>query len=545
MKIGQMRVERSSVVSGLTAALWLAGALLAADAAAAPALAREQVLRAGNGPEPATLDPHKSEGVSDANILRDLYEGLTSVSPTGAVIPGAAERWDISADGLEYVFHLRDAARWSNGDALTAEDFVFGLRRSADPRTASNYSQILTPILNADAVTSGHQPPETLGVDALDTHTLRIRLKAPTPYFLGLLSHSTTYPIHRASYERYGAGFARPGRLVSNGAYQLAEWVVQSQVTLRRNPHYWNNAATSIDTVIFVPTEDLNSELKRYRAGELDVTYEIPLVQAPWIREHFGRQLRVATYAGTYYYGYNLTRPPFKGSPALRRALALVVDRDVIVNKVLKGVAKPAYGWVPPGVWNYTPQQPEWATWSRERRLAEARRLYAQAGFTAEHPAEVEIRYNTNEDHKRIATVIAAMWKQTLGVRTSLVNEEFKVFLNNRNLKRVTQAFRASWIADYDDASAFLDILHSTHGQNDSGYKNPVYDALLAQAAHEPDLARRRELLQQAERVALDDDPLLPIYYYVSKHLVKPWVDGWQDNILDYHYSKDLRILEH
>lgn len=523
------------------------GLLLFLANAAAPAqeLARNQVLRAGNGPEPETLDPHKAEGVSAANILRDLYEGLTSVSPEGAVIPGAAERWQVSSDGLEYVFHLRADARWSNGDAVTAEDFAAGLRRSADPATASSFSQILSPIVNAGAVTAGKLPPQALGVEALDALTLRIRLKGPAPYFLGLLSHASTYPIHRGSLAQYGAGFARPGKLVSNGAYQLSEWVVQSQVTLTRNPHYWNNAGTVIDKVIYYPTEDINSELKRYRAGELDYTYEIPLVQAKWIRENLGRDLRIATYAGNYYYGFNLTQPPFKDNPKLRAALTLAIDRDVIINKVMNRVALPAYGWVPPGVWNYTPQQPAWAAWPRDQRIAEAKRLYAEAGYSGDHPAEVEIRYNTHEDHKRIAIVIAAMWKQSLGVRAKLVNEEFKVFLNNRKLKRVTQAFRASWVADYDDASAFADILHSTHGQNDSGYNNPRYDALLAQAAAESDVMRRRALLEEAERMVLSDWPVLPIYYYVSKHLVKPYIAGWQDNILDYHYSKDLKILAH
>lgn len=529
-------------VGGALLALLL---LLPMAAAAAPALAREQVLRAGNGPEPATLDPHKAEGVSEANILRDLYEGLTSVSPTGEVIPGAAQRWDVSRDGLSYTFHLRPAARWSNGDPVTAQDFVAGLQRAAAPATGSTYSQILTPILNADEVTAGKLPPEQLGVQALDDLTLRIRLKGPAPYLLGLLGHSTTYPVHRPSLAQHGAAFARAGKLVSNGAYRLSEWVVQSQVTLLRNPHYWNNAATVIDKVVYYPIEDVNSELKRYRANELDVTYEIPLVQARWIRENLGKELRIATYAGTYYYGFNLTQPPFRNNPALRKALALAVDRDVIVNKVMHGIAKPAWGWVPPGIWNYTPQQPEWAGWTRERRLQEARRLYAEAGYGPGRPAEIEIRYNTHDDHKRIAIVVAAMWKQALGVRTQLVNEEFKVFLNNRNLKRVTRVFRASWIADYDDASAYADILHSTHGQNDSGYSSPEYDALLARIAQEADPAKRRELLQQAERMALEDGPLMPIYYYVSKHLVKPWVDGWHDNILDYHYSKDLRVLAH
>ena len=500
----------------------------------------ESVLRQGNGNEPETLDPHKSEGVSSANILRDLFEGLCSLSPKGEVIPGAARGWEVAQGGRLYTFYLRPSARWSNGDAVTAEDFVFALRRSADPATGSAYSQMLSPIENADAVVAGKLPPSALGVYAVDAHTLRIRLKAATPYFLGLLTHATTFPLHRSSVAQHGSQFARAGKLVSNGAYQLAEWVVQSQVTLTRNAHYWNNAATRIDRVVYVPTEDINAEIKRYRAGELDTTYEIPLVQAPWIREQFGSELRIATYIGSYFYGFNLTRPPFKDNPKLRRALSLVVDREVIVGKVMNGVAAPAYGWVPPGTWNYTPQKPDWAEWPMAQRIALAQQLYAEAGYSAEQPFEVEIRYNTHDDHKRIAIVIAAMWKQALGVRTRLINEEFKVFLNNRKLRKDTQAFRMAWIGDFDDASSFADILHSTHGQNDTGYANPAYNALVAKAALEPDLAARRALLEQAERQMLDDVPLMPIYFYVSKHLVKPQVKGWEDNLLDYHYSKDL-----
>lgn len=502
----------------------------------------EQVLRAGNGVEPETLDPHRSEGVSSANILRDLYEGLCSVSPRGEVVPGAAESWTVSADGRDYLFTLRPQARWSNGDPLTAEDFAAGLRRSVDPATASNFAQMLSPIENADAIIAGRLKPEQLAVTVLDAQRLHIRLQAPAPHFLGMLTHSATYPIHRPSLQTWGKDFARPGRLISNGAYRLEDWVVQSQVSLRRNPHYWDDARTRIDRVIYYPTEDLNSELKRYRAGELDYTYDIPLVQLRWIRENLGDQLRIATYAGNYYYGFNLTRPPFKDNLKLRQALNLAVDRELIVRKVMNGAALPAYGWVPPGTWNYTPQKPAWAGWSKEKRLAEARRLYAEAGYGPERPLEVEVRYNTHDDHKRVAVVIAAMWKQNLGVRTRLVNEEFKVYINNRQLRKVTEAFRATWIGDYDDASSFTDILHSTHGQNDQGYNNPQYDFLLARAAAEPDVAKRRSLLEEAERLALADAPVLPIYFYVSKHLVKPWVQGWEDNLLDYHYSKDLSL---
>lgn len=520
---------------GLLLALWVGAAPVAV---AAPLL-----LRIGNGNEPETLDPHRAEGVSASNIVRDLYEGLTALSPRGEVMPGVAERWEISADGREYLFHLRPQARWSNGDALSAEDFVAGLRRSVDPATASAYAQMLAPIEGASAVIGGALPSDRLAVQALDPQTLRIRLRAPTPYFLGLLAHPSSFPIHQPSLARWGRDFSRPGRLVSNGAYALADWVPQGQVRLRRNAHYWNDRNTAVDAVEFRPSEDANSELKRYRADELDISYEIPLLQAPWLRQHLGGELRIAPYIGTYFYGFNCSQPPFKDNPKLRAALTLAVDREVIVSKVMNAVALPAYSLVPPGISGYTPPQPEWAGWTRDQRLVEARRLYAEAGYSAAHPLEVELRYNTHDDHRRIATVIAAMWKQWLGVRTRLLNEEFKVFIQNRNLRQLTQLFRAVWIGDYDDASAFTDILHSRHGQNDMAYDNPRYDALLAAAAAEADPARRQGLLAEAERLLQADWPVLPIYTYVSKHLVKPWVQGWQDNALDIHYSKDLRIV--
>jgi oligopeptide transport system substrate-binding protein len=524
--------------------LFLALSLLLAAAASAQTLAPLQVLHKGNGPEPETLDPHRGEGVSTSNILRDLYEGLVGEAPNGDLIPGTAQSWEISEDGKTYIFHLRDNARWSNGDALTAEDFVAGLRRSADPATGSNYSQILSPIEHAEDVTAGKLPPASLGVEAIDAHTLLIRLKAPTGYFLGLLTHSATYPIHRPSLEKFGRLAFRPEHLVSNGAYKAVEWVVQSHVLLARNRYYWNDAHTTIERVYHYCTEDLSSEFKRYRAGELDWTEEIPVTQARWIKVNIPQEFRVSPYLGVYYYGYNVTRPPFRDNLKLRRALSLAVDREVIVNKVLGTGELPAYGWLPP-LSGYTPQQPEWAVWPREKRLAEARRLYAEAGYSAAQPLEIEIRYNTHEDHKKIAIVIAAMWKQYLGVKATLVNEEFKVFLRDRTQKQVTQVFRAAWIGDYNDAYSFAELLHSRNGRNDMGYASAAYDALLEQASHQADASQRRLLLEQAERMALDDQPLIPIYFYVTKRLVKPYVVGWQGNIMDHHHTKDMRILAH
>jgi oligopeptide transport system substrate-binding protein len=531
-----VRAERVGAVGRRVAAILLVLICGAGPAAAA------STLRIGNGQEPETLDPHRGEGVSTLNILRDLYEGLMSVAPDGRVVAGAAREWTVSADGRVYTFTLHQDGRWSDGTPVTAADFVAGLRRSVDPATGSSFAGILSPIVNADAVVAGDLPVDALGVTALDPHTLQIRLNAPTAHFLGLLSHPSTFPIHPPSLRQWGAAFARTGRLVSNGAYRLREWAVQAQVALERNPHYRDAANVAIDRVLYYPTEDLQSELKRYRAGELDVTFQIPLVQAPWIRERYGDQLRIATYLGVYYYGFNLTRPPFKDNRDLREALAMVVDRELIVDKLMNGLARPATGWVPPGLQGYAPQAPRWAQWTWEQRLAEARRLYARAGYSTEKPLEVEIRYNTHEDHRRIAVVIAAMWKQHLGVRTRLFNEEGKVFVNNRRARRVTQVFRASWIGDYDDVSTFTDILQSRSGQNDTGWSDAEYDTLLAQAAATADPVLRQALLRRAEARILDQWPVIPIYWYVSKHLVSPRVENWQDNILDYHYSKDLRL---
>ncbi len=512
----------------------------AADGSRAAATPAGNILRRGNGAEPQTLDPHRAQGVPASNILRDLFEGLVSEAPDGSLVPGVAESWSISEDGLTYRFKLRADARWSNGDPVTAQDFVFSLRRSIDPATLSVYSSVLYPILNAAAIAGGELPPEQLGVVALDAQTLEIRLHGPTPYLLGLLTHSTTYPVHQPSLVAAGERFARPGTLVSNGAYGLSDWVVQSHISLQRNPNYWDDADTRIEEVWYYPIENQDAELKRYRADELDITEVVPYKQLGWVRENLGDELKISPYLGSYYYGFNLTRPPFKDQPKLRRALAMAIDRDIITQKVTGAGEIPAYGWVPP-VQGYSPQQASWASWTQAERDAQARRLLAEAGYGPENPLKVELLYNTQQNHKRIAVAVSAMWKQTLGVQTSLANQEWKVFLDTRN-RRETQVFRDGWIGDYDDAFSFSELLHSANQMNNPGYASERYDGLLDQAAAEPDIEKRRALLEEAERVMLDDLPIIPIYVYVSKHLVKPWVEGYTPNIMDRHYSKDLSI---
>jgi oligopeptide transport system substrate-binding protein len=314
---------------------------------------------------------------------------------------------------------------------------------------------------------------------------------------------------------------------------------------VERNPHYWGNANTVIDKVVYYPIEDQSTELKRYRAGELDWTNEIPNSQFHWIQENLPGELHVDPQLATYYYGFNLTRPPFKDNLKLRKALSMAVDREILTEKV-SGVGEvPAYGWVPPGVANYTSQQFEYHNWPRAKRLAEAKRLYAEAGYSADKPLKVEIRYNTSENHKKIAIAVASMWKSNLGVEATLLNEEWKVFLENRKAKQVTEVFRDGWNGDYNDPYTFAELMHTGHGLNDPGYSNPEYDRLIEAAAAELDATKRRQYMEAAERLMLADHPMIPLYHYVTKRLVKPWVAGYRNNIMDHHYIKNYYILQH
>lgn len=512
--------------------------------AAAPGAAAVErtVLRRGNGPEPDTVDPQLARTDGSFNILRDLFEGLTAVGADGLPVPAAAESWDVSPDGLVYTFHLRAGLQWSNGDPLKAADYVAGMRRLVTPATASPYAQFIEPVLNATAITKGEKAPEELGVSAPDDRTVVIRLEDPAPYLVGLVAQPPTFPVHGPSLAANGAQYAKPGKLVSNGAYVLEDWVVGSKIVLRRNRHYRDDAHTHIERVEFLHVADPGDEFRQYRAGQVDVTYVVPPPQFQWIRQHLGAELHVSPQLSVYYYGFNLTRPPFQGNADLRRALSMVIDREKLVTAVTGVGEAPAYSWVPPGVANYTPQAFDYAKWPYEERVKQARELYRKAGYSAERPLKVELRYNTGEVHNRLAVAIAAMWKEQLGVETSLYAEEFRALLQSMQAKKDTQVFRSSWVGDFNDAYSFAQLLQSRFGINLTGYANPRYDALLAEAVRQADPVKRRALLEEAERTMLGDTPLLPIYFYVNKHLVKPDVLGWTDNVMNIQYSKDLRF---
>jgi len=507
-------------------------------------LAPTQVVHRGNGGEPQTLDPHLAEGVPASNILRDLFEGLTTTAPDGRIIPGAARHWDISRDGLTYTFFLDPEGRWSNGEPVTAHDFVWSWRRAVDPATGASYSRMLLPIVNAEAILAGELPPEELGVTALSDLTFQVDLADPTPYFLGLLTHPTSYPLHRSAVVEHGDRHVRPGNLVSNGAFMLDDWRVRSRIELIRNPHYRAADKVIVERVVFYPFEDESTEFNRFRAGDLHWTYQVPSSQFQWLQDHLPDALMVTPWFGTYFFSFNLTREPFKDNLQLRQALNLAVDREILTERVSRFGEIPTFNLVPPGLPDYQPPQTPWDDMTQAEREAEAKRLYRRAGYSENRPLEVELRYNTSENHRKLAVAIAAMWKQVLGVRTRLINEEFRVFLQNRAQRRVTEAFRSGWIGDYQDAFTFLELFHSGHGRNDAGYDNERYDRLLARIAAERSPASRRNLMAEAERMILADQVILPVFHYVTKRLIDPRLKGWKENVMDQHPTRHMYLVK-
>ena len=507
-----------------------------------PAPGAASILVRGVGPDPDSLDPQKARTAESQTILRDLCEGLTSLDKSAAAAPGVAREWTVSDDGKTYTFKLRPDARWSNGDRVVAQDFVAGLRRLVDPATASPYAQVIDVITNAGDIIAGKKPPQSLGIGAPDEATVLIHLAAPAPYLPGLVAHPSTCPVHRPTLARHGEAFARPGIMVSNGAFVLKEWLQGAYIRATRNRYYWNDSATRLQAVKYLLIADENAELTRYRGGELQITAVVPRGQFDWIKANLGDQLHVSPQLSTYYYGFNLRRAPFRDDPGLRRALSLVIDREKLAQLVLRVGELPAYGWVPPGVYNYTSQSFDYRAKPLAERLAEARRLYAQSGYSSDKPLRFELRYNAGEVHNKLAVAIASMWKQALGVEARLTAVEFKSLLQDIDRGDV-EVFRSSWVGDYNDAYTFAQYLKSDFGLNLTHYRNPEYDALLLTAAAQVSVAKRRELLQQAERLMLHDHPLIPLYFYVNKHLVKPQVEGWYDNIMNVVYSKDLGLL--
>ena len=495
-------------------------------------------LRRGIGGEPSSLDPAAAADNFSSQVIQDLYEGLTRESSAGEVVPGVASSWDVDPTGTKYTFHLRPNASWSNGKHVEASDFVAAWQRVLDPKQGSPVSSELRLLKGAAAIISGKLPPTTLGVVAQGSDVLVVILEQPAPYFPQILAHSAAFPI----YSDLSARSHIATSWVSNGPFVLSSWLPGTTIELKRNPAYWDRANVQIDNVDYQIAPDQNSQFAAYRAGQLDMTDTVPPNAIESLRKEHPQELVIAPLLGTAYYGLNLETEHLQGNLKLRKALSMAIDRRRLVDSLALGQT-PAFGLVPPGTWNYEPQQWNWESLSDADRIVEARRLYAEAGFSGGTPLRLRLLFNSSPSIKQTAILVAAMWKEALGVDTILTDEEFRVFLESRHDKHKWDVIRLTWTADYNDASSFLDILRADSSNNTPGYSNPLFDKFLDQAANTPDSNIRRGLLASAERSMLDDYPIIPLYYLVSKRLVKPYVLGVKPNALDRVGSKEISLL--
>ncbi len=502
----------------------------------APAFA-EVVYNRGSAAEPQSVDPHKTSTVYEANVLRDLFQGLVMQDEKANVIPGAAESWTVSDDGTVYTFKLRKGGVWSDGSPVTADDFVFAFHRLEDPATGAEYASMLYPVKGAEDFNTNKGKAEDMGVKAIDADTLQVTLKAPAPYFLEMLTHQATYPVNKASIDKLGADWIKPGKLVSNGPFTLAEWVPNDHLKLVKNPKFWDAANIKIDVVNFIPTEDRSSAIKRFEAGELDSYDDLPTEQLADLKTKFGDQIRVGPQLGTYYFAIKTDKAPWD-NVELRNAISMAIDRDFMAEKVWQNSMLPGYSMVPPGIEGYTPAMAKYADTSQIDREDAAKKILEKLGYTPEHPLKMEIRYNTSENHKNTAVAVQEQLKP-LGVEVSLLNTDTKThyaFLQNKGNYDVA---RAAWIADYKDPENFLGISRKASGINYSNYNNPKFEEAMDKAAAAGGNSQERmKDLADAERILVDDAGIIPLLYYSYHDIVSSKLHGFTDNVMDVHPSR-------
>ena len=502
-----------------------------------------RILRIGNAAEPQGLDPQVVTGIPEFQIQTALFEGLVSVDPkTVAPIPGAAESWTISEDRRTYVFTMRKSAKWSNGDPVTAHDFVYSWRRLVTPGLASAYAYQLFYVENAEEYYRGEIDDfNEVGVKALDDDTLEVKLKNPVPFFLSLLYHHSLYPVHRETIEKFGEIDSRvskwtlPGNFVGNGPFVLKEWALNKIIAVEKNPHYWDASIVKLDEIHFYPIDNEQTEERMFRAGRLHITNDIPIEKIEVYQENSPELIRIDPYFGTYFYRFNTLKEPFN-DPRVRRALAMSIDRKQIVEKVKKGGEIPAYALTPPDTNGFTPKA------AVPFDIEGARKLLAETGYPdGKGFPDVELLYNTNEGHRKIAVAVQQMWKKALNINITLTNQDWKVYLDNERTLNYTIS-RGSWIGDYYDPNTFMDMWVTGSGNNRTGWSNKDYDALIAKAAEMMDRDERYACFQQAEAVLTEEMPFIPVYTYTRSYLIQPEVKGWHPNILDHHPYKHVYI---
>lgn len=522
-------------------------------------LAEKQVLKIGNGSEPRELDPAKSVGHPEGNILSNLFEGLTSRHPvTLKPIPGMAESWKISEDKKTYTFKIRKDAKWSDGKNLTAEDFVFAWRRALAPATASEYAYQLYYIKNGEAYNKGKiSDPKKLGVSTADSKTLVVELENPTPFFLQLTAFTTLMPTPKHVISKFkGQEWTKPENMVSNGPFKLDEWRLNQHVKVVKNPHYWDKASVKVEEAYFMPIENIDTEEKSFFAGELHKTNLVPYLKIPSYKNQKAKTKGVHPYRSvpaltTYFYRFNTTKAPLN-DPRVRKALSLAIDRKLIVEKVEKGGQAPAGNLTPPGTggYNFESYIPPSVT---KASLKEAKKLLAEAGFpNGKGFPKLEILYNTNENHKKVALAVQQMWKKNLGITIGIINQEWKVYLNSVT-KLDYDIARAGWVGDYLDPNTFLDMFVTDGGNNNTGWSNNEYDQLIDKAGSTSDQAKRFEFFTKAENILVDKLPIMPIYFYTYNQLVSDKLRLITDddelveypiNMIDIHYLKYAALVE-
>lgn len=505
---------------------------------------RSQTLHWGNGAEPQELDPHIVTGIPEHHIIVALLEGLVLKDPvTLEPIPGVAESWSIDESGTVYTFQIRSNARWSNGDPVTAADFAWSWQRALQPELGNLYAYMYYPIKNAEAYATGKLDDfSQVGVKALSRHQLQVTLTHPTPYFLQLLDHYSMFPVHRSTIESFGAPaergtrWTRAGNFVGNGAFVLTQWDLNKVVVVQKNPQYWDAERVALNEIRFYPTENISTEERMFRAGQLHVTGSLPTDKIAVYREQAPQFLRISPYLGTYYYRIN-TRVPHLADKRVRRALALAIDRQSIVDNVTKGGQIPASTFTPPDTLNYSAEP------ALDYDPQRARELLAAAGYPGgkDFPT-TEILYNTSEGHQKIAVALQQMWKTVLNIDVTLNNQDWKVYLDNEASGNF-QISRAGWIGDYVDPNTFLDLWLTGGGNNRTGWSNAEYDRLVTQLAPTaPDRDTRYDYFRHAEAILLDEMPIIPLYIYTSVHLVHDSVNGMPGNILDYVLYKNISL---
>lgn len=505
---------------------------------------REQILHLGNGTEPKDLDPHTVTGVPEHNIISALLEGLISENPrTLQVEPGLAASWHITDGGKTYTFKIRDNARWSNGDAVTAADFVWSWQRLLSPALASEYSYQLFPLKNAREFNRGEIDDfARVGVSALDDKTLKVELRHPTPYFLSLLAHYSTFAVHRETVLNFGrideAGtlWTRAENFVGNGPFTLSSWKLNHLIRVEKNPLYWDAETVKLNEIRFYPIDSALTEERMFRTGALHATSSTPLDKIAVYQAEQPEKISISPYLGTYYYRFNTDRAPLDDA-RVRRALSMTIDREAIVTAITKGGQLPAYTFTPPNTQTYrAPPSPI------RHDIAAARQLLAEAGYpNGEGFPTLELIYNTSDGHRRIAVAIQQMWKTALNIDISLANQDWKVYLSRVQSQDYDIA-RAAWIGDYPDPNTFLDMFVSGGGNNQTGWSNPRYDQLIAEAATQADNPQRYATFQRAESLLMEESPIAPIYTYTRVLLKQPQLQGWHANILDHHPYKYVSI---